>query len=200
MTRLILVTLLLLGLLATSSASAFQSPLLETVYDSQKNLTTVRLPFARISGDRGSYHSLGFSVFYTFAGQEKQVPEKIEFELVSVVKARKLNSDLYVAFVVDGEEMHFGSNRSAIPNPVRGRLWIGERMIFTIPLDQFRRLAGAKELVIKMGGVNFPFSADSLESLQFFSKSLGPQASPPALQAITHASFVSVRANQNRER
>ena len=183
MIKLTLTVLLFLAFImapAIHCATAFQLPAMETVYDPQKNLTTVRLPFSRISGDRDRYHSLDFSVFYTYPGQNKQVPETIEFELVSVVKARKLNSDLYVVFVVDGDELHFGSNRSAILNPVRGRLWIGERMIFTIPLDKFQRLAAAKELAIKMGGVSFPFSADSLKSLQSFTRSLGPQASPPA--------------------
>jgi len=142
---------------------------LETVYDLQKDVTTERLPFSRISGEKGLYYSLDFSVYYTYSGRTKHVPGFVNFELISVVKARKLNSDLYVVFVVDGVPVHFGSNRSAIANPVTGRTWVGERMIFNIPLEKFEKLAGAKELAIKMGGSLFPLSDEARESLRAFS-------------------------------
>jgi len=64
-----------------------------------------------------------------------------------------LNTDLYVVFVADGEEIHFGSNRSAIRNPVRGKPWIGERMVFRIPREDFIKLTSAKKLSVKLGAV-----------------------------------------------
>ena len=159
----------ILALLLSITTLGLQQPtLFETVYDAQKDVTDVRLPFSRISGEKDRYYSLDFSVYFTYSGKTKQVPGFVNFELISVVKARKLNSDLYVVFVVDGEQVHFGSNRSAIPNPVKGRTWVGERMIFNIPLEKFEKLAGAKELAIKMDGTLFPLSDEARESLRAF--------------------------------
>jgi hypothetical protein len=158
--------------LAGTGNAQQQLPAAETLYDAQKDVTTVRLPLMRISGDKDRYHSLDFSVYYNYAGKTKQLPGQVNFELVSVVKARKLNSDLYVVFVVDGEEMHFGSSRAAIMRPVPGRLWIGERMIFTMPVEKFRKLGSAKELTIKMGAVVFTFSDESRAALRSFADSI----------------------------
>lgn len=133
----------------------YQAPLVETVYDQPKNLTTVRLPATKLSGEKDRYHSLSFSIDYSFPGKTPAPPERVNFELTSVVKARRLNPDLYVVFVVNGEPIHFSSNRSAIRNPVRGKPWIGEKMVFLIPREDFLKLAAAEKLAIKMGGVTF---------------------------------------------
>jgi len=147
-----------------------QPPQFETVYDAQKDLTTTRLPFSRLSGEKERYYSVDFSVFFNYKGKTKAVPGSVNFELISIVKARKLNSDLYVVFVVDGEQLHFGSDRSAIANPVKGRTWVGERMIFNIPLEKFEVLTAAKELAIKMGPTLFPLSDEARDSLRAFAK------------------------------
>jgi hypothetical protein len=135
-------------------------------YDSGKDETTVRLLPAKLRGPTGRYHSLTFSVFYTYAGRGAAHPKELNLELVSVVKARELNSDLYVVFVIDGDEVHFSSNRSAIRNPVRGKPWIGERMIFGLPIDKYVKLAGAKKLGVKLGDVSFDFSEDQIAQLR----------------------------------
>ncbi|HEX6730749.1 MAG TPA: hypothetical protein VF074_12080 [Pyrinomonadaceae bacterium] len=145
---------------------------IETTYNQDKNLTTVKLPMSRISDDRDRYRSLDFSVFYTYPGRENRVPSDVNFELVSIVKARKLNTDLYVVFVIDGEKIHFSSNRSAIFNPVPGRLWIGERMIFRIPYVTFKKLAAAKHLAIKVGPTNFDLSEDAVASIRRFADTI----------------------------
>lgn len=173
----ILSTVLILFTSVLASAQAAQNPQaqieIETTYDEEKNLTTVKLPMTRISNDRDRYRSLDYSVFYIYPGREKQVPSDVNFELVSVVKARKLNTDLYVVFVIDGEKIHFSSNRSAILNPVPGRLWIGERMVFRIPYENFKKLAAAKHLAIKMGPTNFDLSKEALASLRKLADTIG---------------------------
>src|SRR5688572_4228662 len=135
---------------------------LQTVYDSQKNLTTVRLPSQKLSGPKDRYHSLSFSIYYEYSGQMPTQPERVSFELRSVVKARRLNTDLYVLFLTDGKPIHFGSNRSAIRNPVPGRSWIGEKMVFPMTREEFLKIAAAKTLAIKLGGVTFEFSNEML--------------------------------------
>lgn len=109
-----------------------------------------------MSGPKDRYHSLSLSISYPFH-PDWSWPKKMKFELVSVVKARRLNSDLYVVFVVDGKEIHFSSNRSAIRNPVPEKPWIGERMVFQIPYEEFHKMVKAKTLSVKLGGVTFDF-------------------------------------------
>ena len=135
-------------------------------YDPLKDVTTIRLPSTPISGPKDRYHSLAFSIYYSYPGRVATPPKDVNLELVSVVKSRRLNTDLYVVFVVDGKQIHFGSNRSAIRNPVPGRLWIGERMVFPIPTEDFKKLASAKKLSVKLGAVSFDFTAAHLDTLR----------------------------------
>lgn len=143
-----------------------------TTFDETKNLTTTKLGPVRLAGDSERYHSLDFTLLAEYAGKTKQTPEPIFFDLVSVVKARRLNTDLYVVFLIDGREVHFGSNRSAIRKPVPGRLWIGERMTFSIPYDDFVKMTNAKKLSIRMGGTVFEFNVETMGALQSFLKQM----------------------------
>ena len=93
-------------------------------------------------------------------------------ELVSVVKARQLNSDLYVVFLVDGKSVHFGSSRSAIMKPVPGRLWIGERMVFSLPYQEFVKLSSAKKLAIRFGDTTFQLTDATVALLSKFASEL----------------------------
>jgi hypothetical protein len=130
---------------------------------------TVRLPSTQISGPKDRYHSLSYSIYYSYPSR-KTTPRNVNFELVSVVKARRLNTDLYVVFVVDGKEIHYSSNRSAIRNPVRGKPWIGERMVFLIPREEFLKMATAKTLGVKLGGVSFEFNEEARNSIRDVAK------------------------------
>jgi hypothetical protein len=132
------------------------APLAERVTDARTGVTTVRAKSIPISGPKDRYHSLAFSISYPLLDNFVR-PKTVNFELISVVKARRLNTDLYVVFVVDGKEIHFSSNRSAIRSPVPGKWWIGERMVFPIPYEQFHNMAEAKTLSVKLGGVTFDF-------------------------------------------
>ena len=161
-------------MICVAGSSVFQDspPKIETSYDQEKNVTTVKLPYIRIAENRDRYRSLDFSVFYTYPGQDKKTPADVRFELVSVVKGRKLNTDLYVLFIADAERLHFGSDRTAILKPVPGRIWIGERMIFHIPYDTFKRLAAAKHLSIRMGAVDFDLSEGAVASIRRFAETI----------------------------
>lgn len=146
--------------------------LTEITYDQVRDVTTVRQREEKLSGPKDRYHSLSYSLSYSYPGRVATPPRNINFELVSVVKARRLNTDLYVVFVVDGKAVHFGSNRSAIPKPVPGRLWVGERMVFGIPREEFLKMAEAKTLGVKLGGVSFQFDENTREAIKEFAKSV----------------------------
>src|SRR5678815_3466715 len=109
-------TLLFALLILCAPVAEAQKP--ESVYDPQKNVTTVRSQSIQLARDKDRYHSLDFTLHYSYPGQVRRTPERVNFELVSVIKARRLNSDLYVVFLVDGKPIHFSSNRSAVRNPV----------------------------------------------------------------------------------
>lgn len=155
-------------------------------YDPVKGVTTVSMSPQSITGPKGQYHSLTFSISYSHPGSAPTPGNEFDLELVSVVKARTLNTDLYVVFVADGEEIHFGSNRSAIRNPVRGKPWIGERMVFRIPREDFIKLASAKKLSVKLGAVSFDFTDAHLFAMRAIIDpasvpSIPPQTSPHRL-------------------
>ncbi|HEX7294178.1 MAG TPA: hypothetical protein VF251_00410, partial [Pyrinomonadaceae bacterium] len=142
-------------------------------HDTKKDVITARLARFRIAENVDHYQSLDLSAFYTYPRKTDQAAApKVDLELYSVVKARKLNPDLYVVFVIDGNEVHFGSNRSAIRIPVRGRPWIGERMVFSVPLEEFQKLASAKELAIKMGGVRVDLNDEAHTALKRFAEKI----------------------------
>jgi hypothetical protein len=164
---------LVLTLLIFFSLVCNQFTLTEISYDQIKDVTTVRLPSTELSGEKDRYHSLSFSIYYSYPGRTPAaLPERVNFELISVVKARRLNPDLYVVFLADGKPIHFSSNRSAIRNPVRGRPWIGEKIVFLIPREEFLKLAAAKKLAIKMGDVTFDFDDESQAGVRELAKVL----------------------------
>ena len=148
------------------------TPQITTTYDAAKNQTTVRLPPVKISGDRAHYHSLSYSLFYTYPGKIKRIPEKVSLELLTVVKRRLLKIDLYVVFLVDGEKTFLSSSRSAIKHPVPGKHWIGERLEFRMPSETFLKITQASKLVVSLDGLVFEFSETDLQSLREFAQAM----------------------------
>jgi hypothetical protein len=143
-----------------------QTKRIKFVHDEQKQITTVLLPSTQLSGPKDRYHSLAFTIYYFYPTRYPAPPEEVHFELRSVVKARRLNPDLYVVFVIDGKPVHFSSNRSAIQKPVPGKSWVGERMYFVIPREDFLKLATAQKLSVKLGNVSFDFGEDQLDAVR----------------------------------
>lgn len=159
-----------------ASALAQPTPNISTTLDALKNRTTVRLAPAQFAGERGKYHSLKFSVFYSYPGKMKRQPETLSLEILTVVKASKLDPDLYVVFLVDGEEVFLSSDRSAIPNPVRGKRWASERLVFRLPHETFLKFSRAKNLTVRFDGELFDFAEVHLHSLREFARHLKTQA------------------------
>ena len=58
-------------------------------------------------------------------------------------------------FFIDGKEVFLSSSRNAVKNPIRGRRWIGERIIMRMPRETFQRFATAKGTAIRMGATVF---------------------------------------------
>ena len=166
------VLVLALGLLLTTSVLRAQDVVIKRTFDEQQNISTIQLSTTRTAYEQGKYHSLDFSLSCSFKGTSTADCESVDFELVSVAKARRLNTDLYVLLVPDGEPVHFGSSRSAIRNPVPGRLWIGERMVFKIPREDFLKLASAKKLAIRFGDTTFELAEKNLNLLRQFASKL----------------------------
>lgn len=163
------------------SAVAMASPQadlkVETSYDPIKDKTIVRLPAVQISGENGKYHSLHMSPSFTYSGKQLETPEIIDFELRTVVKGR-LDSDLYVLFMIDGEKVFLSSNRWAVKRPVPGRVWAGERLVFRMPYETFVKITRAKTFEIRFDEVRFSVSAEQLQMLREFGDYMQPRPNP----------------------
>ena len=160
-------SLLLIAALLVSSVAGFAprkatatAPDNEVVtkYDKAKDLTTVSLLPLQVSGKRDNYYSLHVTASFDYPGQTFKSPDYFRFEIKSVVMGRKLNPDLYVVFVIDGEVIHLGSNRWAVKNPLPGRRAIGEVIVMNMPSAVFLKLVSGKNIAIKMGGTRFPLT------------------------------------------
>ena len=141
-------------------------------YDAAKNLTTVRLAPVKISDDRAHYDSVSYSVFYSYPGKIKRIPAKVGLELQTVVKRRLLKIDLYVVFIVDGEELFLPSSRSSRKHPVAGKRWVGERLEFPMPYETFLMFTRAGKLAVSMDGLVFNFAEADLQYLRDFAQAI----------------------------
>lgn len=147
--------------------SLTRTPKIETSYDSVKNKTTVRMAPMKIADEKGLYHSIHLAPAYSYPGREPRAPEIIDFEVQTVVKARKLKIDLYVLFVIDGERIFLSSSRRrAIKNPVPNQRWIGEQLVFRMPVETLIKLSNAKQASIRMDGVDFELNDDHRRALR----------------------------------
>ena len=180
LTKSLLLTLSLLSgawpaqILTPAPMASLQADLkIETSYDAGKDKTTVRLAPLQISGENGKYRSLKMSPAFTYSGKEPRPPDIIDFELRTVVKGR-LDTDLYVLFVIDGEKVFLSSNRWAIKHPVPGRVWVGERLVFRMPYETFVKITKAKSVEIKFDAVIFPLGESHLQALRDFLVSMSP--------------------------
>jgi hypothetical protein len=151
-----------------------QAAQVETKYDPAKDITTVSLPPLRISGEKDEYYSLHVATSFDYPGPTFRAPEFFRFEIRSVVKRRKLNPDLYVVFLLDGETIHLSSNRWAVRNPVPGRRVIGEVIAMKMPRDTFLKLLSAGQAAIKMGGTRFDLSDSHRETLRLLTDKARP--------------------------
>jgi len=158
--------------LLVTIAAQVPSPKIERNYDSQKKITTVRLTPVQLAADKGRYHSLHISPSFKYAGEIFAKPEIIDFELQTVVKGR-LNTDLYVVYMIDGETVFLSSSRWGIKRPMPGRVWMGERLVFRMPYETLVRLCAAKEAAIRMDGISFELSDEHKSLLKDFAKVAG---------------------------
>jgi hypothetical protein len=169
---LLLITYLLaapsLGRCAAQDNLAPLSPRVETNYNAAKDETSVKLPGIKLGGEKGKYHSLHSVVSFKYPGQVKRIPEILTFELITVVKARRLKVDLYVQFLVDGEKIFLSSNRWAERNPVPGKPWVSEHIALRMPFEIFEKITKAKEVVIQMDAIKFTVGNEALQVLREF--------------------------------
>jgi hypothetical protein len=159
---------------------AANRPKVETSYDSARDETTLRMSPMQISGNKGPYHSLHVTLAQRFPGRVPRTPETIDFELQTVLRARKLKIDLYVLFVIEGEKSFLTSNRWSVKRPVPGRPWVGERLVFRMPYSTLIKLGHAKQALIRMDGIDFELSDDHLRSFRAFAETIGRTAYNPA--------------------
>ena len=161
---------LTLGLSANQAAVSVDlqdSAKIETTYDAEKDKTIIRLAPMEISREQGKYVSLQMSPSFSFPGRQVVTPSIIDFELQTVVRGR-LRTDLYVVFMINGEKVFLSSNRWAIKQPVPGRVWMGERLVFRMPYETFVKITKANSFEIKFDAVTFPVGETQKQALRDF--------------------------------
>lgn len=163
--------------LAAQTESVQDGLKIETSYDAKSDRTTIRLAPVQISEENGKYRSLQMAPAFSYHGKEPRTPEIIDFELRTVVKGR-LDTDLYVLFVIDGEKVFLSSNRWAIKRPVPGRVWVGERLVFRMPYETFVKITKAKTLEIRFDDVRFSLSEEHLRMLRAFGDHMRSSTNP----------------------
>jgi len=151
-----------------------QGTRIQTCDDEVKDRTTVQLGPLQVSGEKGKFVSLHISASFSYPGQKVVTPEWLNFELLSVVKGRKLKIDLFVRLVADGETFILSSRRSAVKNVIPGRKVIGERIIMRMPYETFVKIAGAKRVAIKMDEMTFELQENHLQSLRTLAGRMTP--------------------------
>ena len=176
--NLFVLVLMLMGCSSALAQETTEKPRIETTYDSVIDQTTVRLLPVKISGERDKYYSLHMSPSYTYPGKQAVGPAIIDFELETVVKGR-LDSDLYVVFIIDGETIFLSSNRWAVKQPIPGRVWMGERLVFHMPYEILLKLARARKVEIKMDAVRFPLGEPEIKLIKEFAATMKKQFAPP---------------------
>ena len=157
----ILVSLIMLVCLVSSfgAQSPTSTPKITSVL--KDGVTTIQMEPLKISGPKDEYHSLHLALSFSYGGEKPQPPERINFEIQSIVKRHTLNSDLYIVFLIEDETVfQNSSNRWAVKNPFPGRKMIGERIQMKMPVETYLRLAKAKKSAIKMGGTVFELNDD----------------------------------------
>ncbi len=152
-------------LLTNSSVVQEPSAKIDTSYDSERDKTTIRLAPIKIAGEVGKYRSVHMSPYFSFPGHTLATPAIVDFELQTVIKGR-LRTDLYVLFVIDGEKIFLSSSRWAVKRPVPGRVWVGERLVFRMPYETFRRITAARTFAITFDGVEFVVGDSERETLR----------------------------------
>jgi hypothetical protein len=173
-------SLLACSLMMLIAAIAFSQPApqdadvrsagIETSYDRTKDITTVRLMPVQISGEKDRYQSLHMSPSFSYPGRVYLKPEIVDFELQTIVRGR-LNSDLYVVFLIEGEKIFLSSNRWGIKRPVPGRVWMGERLVFRMPFATLLKLANARHAAVRLDGISFEFKDAHKRALKTFAES-----------------------------
>lgn len=156
----------------------------------------MRLAPVKIGGGPGKYHSIHMSPFFTFPGHTPATPSIVDFELQTVVRAKLLSTDLYVVFVIDGETVFLSSsNRWAVKRPIPGRVWVGERLVFRMPLETFVKITKAKTFAIKFAGESFPVGEAEKQALVELLKRMESPMSKVQRQIRTNEPSSTLAAN-----
>lgn len=154
---------------AQADVAAAPEVKIDVSYDSEKDRTTVRLAPIKLGGDRGKYHSIHMSPYFSYPVRVYVKPQIIDFELQTVVKGR-LSTDLYVVFLIDGEKIFLSSNRRGIKRPVPGRVWMGESLVFRMPYETLLKLVHAKQAAVKLDAITFEFDYAHKRALKIFAE------------------------------
>ena len=132
--------------------------------------TKTTLGPVKIGGPKDKYKAIYLTAWFEKTVGGSGVPDFVRFDLLSVVKRRSLDVDLYVQLIADGRKLAPGSNRWAVKNIERDPRVIGERMEMKMSIEEFRSIANAKNLTVKYDAIPFEVSDQVLAGLRELAK------------------------------
>ncbi len=124
----------------------------------------------QIGGPKDKYKAIYLTAWFEKTVGGSGVPDFVRFDLLSVVKRRSLDVDLYVQLIADGRKLAPGSNRWAVKNIERDPRVIGERIEMKLSIEEFRSIANAKNLTVKYDAIPFEVSDQVLAGLRELAK------------------------------
>ncbi len=134
--------------------------------------TKTTLGPVKIGGPKDKYKAIYLTAWFEKTVGGSGVPDFVRFDLLSVVKRRSLDVDLYVQLIADGRKLAPGSNRWAVKNIERDPRVIGERMEMKMSIEEFRSIANAKNLTVKYDAIPFEVSDQVLAGLRELAKQI----------------------------
>ena len=126
----------------------------------------------QIGGPKDKYKAIYLTAWFQKPVGGSGIPEFVRFDLLSVVKRRSLDVDLYVQLIADGRKLAPGSNRWAVKNIERNPRVIGERIEMKMSIEEFRTIANAKNLTVTYDAIAFEVSDQVLAGLRELAKQL----------------------------
>lgn len=164
----------------------FQKSQTMPVYDAAKDETNVyMLPiglmppreagltsFGLMLGSLAPSEGVTLNARFTYPGKTFVAPRRITLRLVSTKRGERTFSDAdKLTLIADAETVAVGDAVFTLKNyisdyPKRGTVYVSELLEAPIEVEEFKRLAAAKKVEVKVGGLSWKMGDSQLKALR----------------------------------
>ena len=135
---------------------------------SEANLATFGLMMGSLAPSEG----VTLNARFTYPGKTFVAPRQITLRLVSTKRGeRSFSDDDKLALTADGEAVSVGGAAFTLKNyisdhPKRGTVYVSELLEAPILVEEFKRLAAAKKVEVKVGASSWKMGNSQLKALR----------------------------------